>query len=192
MTICNDMNKENRQKIERAAWGLILALGVTVFILGTLVLSGGCTRTVYKPVETVRTEYIHGDTAQFMALVNSLKEQISQKNSKKESLIHKEKETVKLNEKGDTVLRDRFVYIHLSSEERSAYERTIESQRDSISELWQKLSSVKSDSIHVPYPIEKELTKWEQVKMDFGGMAMGAMAIVVCVAVIWLIRKFRK
>lgn len=187
------MNKENRQKIERAAWGLILALGVTVFILGTLVLSGGCTRTVYKPVETVRTEYIHGDTAQFMALVNSLKEQISQKNSKKESLIHKEKETVKLNEKGDTVLRDRFVYIHLSSEERSAYERTIESQRDSISELRQKLSSVKSDSIHVPYPIEKELTKWEQVKMDAGGIAIGVLcAAVITFVVVWIIRIKRK
>ncbi len=32
------MDKETKQNIEKAAWGLILALGLTVFILGCLVL----------------------------------------------------------------------------------------------------------------------------------------------------------
>lgn len=176
---------------ENPAHLMMLCLATLLLIWGAAALSG-CTRTVYQPMETVRTEYIHGDTTQFATLINSLKEQISQKSSTKESLIHKETETVQLNEQGDTVLRDRFVYIHLSSEERSAYERTIESQRDSISELRQKLSSVKSDSIPVPYPIEKKLSKWEQTKMDFGGMAIGALVIAVCAAVVWLVRSFRK
>ena len=48
------------------------------------------------------------------------------------------------------------------------------------------------DSIPMPYPVERELTRWEQTKMDFGGMAIGGVLIALCFAVVWLIRKFRK
>ena len=49
----------------------------------------------------------------------------------------------------------------------------------------------RSDTIRIPYPVEKRLTKWEQTKMDFGGIAIGVIIAVVCIAVIWLI-KIRK
>lgn len=48
------------------------------------------------------------------------------------------------------------------------------------------------DSISVPYPVEKPLTRWQQTKMDFGGMALGGVAVAVCIAVVWLIKKIRK
>lgn len=44
----------------------------------------------------------------------------------------------------------------------------------------------------VPYPVECELSRWEQVKMDFGGFALGALLVALCIAVIRLIKKFRK
>ena len=40
------------------------------------------------------------------------------------------------------------------------------------------------DSIRVAYPVEKQLTKWEQWKMDLGGWAMGAVAILVILVII--------
>lgn len=49
-----------------------------------------------------------------------------------------------------------------------------------------------SDTIRIPYPVERSLSKWERTKMDFGGMAIGGIAIAVCVAVIWLIKKIRR
>lgn len=49
-----------------------------------------------------------------------------------------------------------------------------------------------TDSVAVPYPVEKRLSRWQQAKMDFGGMAMGVLAAVLCIAVVWLIKKFRK
>ena len=49
-------------------------------------------------------------------------------------------------------------------------------------------SFVKRDSIQVPYPVEKKLTKWQQVKIDYGGEAI-ILAIVVIFIVIWLIVK---
>ena len=50
----------------------------------------------------------------------------------------------------------------------------------------------RTDSIPVPYPVERSLTRWEQTKMDFGGFALGGVAVVICIAVMWLIRKFRR
>lgn len=40
------------------------------------------------------------------------------------------------------------------------------------------------DSIPVPYPVEKQLTKWEQWKMDMGGWAIGVVAVFVILVII--------
>lgn len=53
-------------------------------------------------------------------------------------------------------------------------------------------SAIDSVKISVPYPVERELSRWERTKRDFGGMAIGALVIALCVAVAWLIKKFRK
>lgn len=166
-----------------------MCLGALVAIVATLLC--GCTKTVYVPAESVRTEYVQADTAKFMAIINSLKEEISQKETRKESLIHKEKETVTLNEKGDTIFRDRFIYIHLESEERSEYERIIKAQKDSLSDLRQQLASIETDTIRVPYPvvrtveIEKPFPWWSKLLMLVGILALS-------IAVAWLALKFRK
>lgn len=40
------------------------------------------------------------------------------------------------------------------------------------------------DSIRVPYPVEKQLTKWQQWKMDMGGWAMGVVAVLVILVIL--------
>ena len=50
----------------------------------------------------------------------------------------------------------------------------------------------RTDTIRQPYPVEKPLSRWEQTKMDFGGCALGGIAVVLCIAVMWLIKKFRR
>ena len=63
-----------------------------------------------------------------------------------------------------------------------------------LQSLVDSLKSSRVDSVEkpVPYPVERPLTKWEQTKMDFGGFALGGVAVVLCIAVAWLIKKFRK
>lgn len=176
-----------RKGENRMCLGALMA--VVALIAATLLC--GCTKTVYVPAQSARTEYVYADTAKFMAIINSLKEEISQKETRKESLIHKEKETVTLNENGDTIFRDRFIYIHLESEERSEYERIIKAQKDSLSDLRQQLTSIETDTIRVPYPVEKtvEIEKpfpwWSKLLMLVGILALS-------VAVAWLARKFRR
>ena len=48
------------------------------------------------------------------------------------------------------------------------------------------------DTIRVPYPVERKLTRWEQIKLDFGGMFIGGIAIfALSAAMMWLIRRKR-
>lgn len=61
-----------------------------------------------------------------------------------------------------------------------------------VVEIHDTTEIVKVDSVRVPYPVEKELTKWQQIKMDFGGMAFGAIALVLIAFVLWLlVRRFK-
>lgn len=63
--------------------------------------------------------------------------------------------------------------------------------RERTKEVHDTLYIERTDSVPVPYPVERKLTKWEQTKMDFGGIAIGVIVTIVCAAVVWLI-KIRK
>ena len=45
------------------------------------------------------------------------------------------------------------------------------------------------DTIREPYPVEAKLTRWQQVKQDVGGLAMGGILIIVAIFIYRLIKK---
>lgn len=47
---------------------------------------------------------------------------------------------------------------------------------------------VRTDSVAVPYPVERELTAWERTRLDYGGYALLCLAVVLVAAVVWLVR----
>ena len=55
--------------------------------------------------------------------------------------------------------------------------------------------SLKIDSIRVPYPVERKLNKWENLKMEVGGWAIGGLSAVVIALiayiVTWLVRRYK-
>ena len=85
----------------------------------------------------------------------------------------------------DSVTDTRFVYIKgdtvLDYRERIKWKERI--VRDSI-------YIEHTDSIQVPYPVEKPLTKWQHVKMDFGGIAIGGLLAAVLLVFLRVRRKF--
>ena len=87
-----------------------------------------------------------------------------------------QRDSVTVMQRGDTVMVTRF---------RDRYR--VKLHTDTVREV-----SVDSVRVAVPYPVERELTRWEQVKMDFGGMALGGLVIALCAAVAWLIKKYRR
>ena len=51
----------------------------------------------------------------------------------------------------------------------------------------------RKDSVAVPYPVERKLSRWEKTKQDIGGIAIGAFIAVVSAVVIWLaVKKMKK
>lgn len=47
------------------------------------------------------------------------------------------------------------------------------------------------DSVRIPYPVEKRLTKWQQVKINYGGKAIGLLAVAVSVVIYYGLRRYR-
>lgn len=73
------------------------------------------------------------------------------------------RDSIYVKEKGDTVFkyRDRYLFVERAVRDTAYIERR--------------------DSVQVPYPVEKKLTRWQQFKLDVGGFALLAVAAVVLI-----------
>lgn len=86
----------------------------------------------------------------------------------------------------DSVVDTRFVYVKGD---------TVFGYRDRIK--WRDrfihdtVSVVRTDSIPMPYSVERSLSWWEQTKMDLGGFAMACIAAALCVSVVWCVRRIK-
>lgn len=83
-------------------------------------------------------------------------------------------DSVYVKEKGDTVLIEKYKYLY----------------RDKLVRDTMYIS--KADSIQVPYPVEKVLTRWQQLKLELGGWALGVIIMVSLVFIIWIVYKFKR
>lgn len=186
-----------RESILRTLVGLLLsALGVMLLavVLGLLLSClAGCSRRQYMPpVESVSTEYVRADSSSMYERVAALLQSRLERESRSDSVVDREKLTVVLNTAGDTVRVTERRYVYASSSRELELESVIERMDSVIRRLRMEMTMVRCDSVAVPYPVERELTVWEQTRMDFGGIAIGGLVIGICVAVIWLIVKFKR
>ena len=178
-------------------WGcagvcLLYVLAIASVIWLAVALSG-CSTTKYVPLESVRTEYKEADTTAIYNRLCDFFESVYRRETSKDSVIDRSKETVVLKENGDTARHDKERIVYVSSRREKELEHKL-SQRDSIiNALRLQLESVKVDSIPIPYPVERELSRWEKAKMDLGGMAMGGLcAAVLAAVVVWIIKIKRR
>jgi len=108
-------------------------------MLALVLITVGCTRMVYIPVESVKTEYINKMSIDSIYLYDS----------------------VYLKEKGDTIFMEKYKY----------------SYRDRL----RVDTVIQKDSIRVPYPVivEKKLTWWQKIKLEFADWYLLATVLVV-------------
>lgn len=76
--------------------------------------------------------------------------------------------------KGDTVYQHRYKYL---------YRYLITNRTDTI---------LKSDSIRVPYPVEKQLTRWQILRMELGGWAFGIIILFILIIIGRIVFKLKK
>lgn len=124
-------------------WVWTLAVAVMLWVLG-LSLSG-CSRTVYVPVEKVRTDTVFRSAA-------------SVDTTYLRDSIH-----VEIHARADTV----FV---------TKYKEHVR-WRDRV--MTDTVYATRTDSVAVPYPVERKMSRWEQARLDFGGAAIIAVLAVV-------------
>ena len=74
---------------------------------------------------------------------------------------------------GDTVYQDKVVWKYV--------------YRDKVK--YDTVAILRSDTVRVPYPVERRLTKWEQVRLNVGGWAIGCMVITIIIFSIYIIRN---
>lgn len=145
-----------------------------------LVLATGCARKVYVPVEntTVKTDTV----THYINNTDSVTviERVYESDTRYDSIAPI------LDSLNRVIGWDRYHFRESTKKDSREMQR--------MQALVDSLKAVKRDSVEkpVPYPVERELSRWERTKMDFGGMAIGALIIALCVAVAWLIKKFRK
>lgn len=149
----------------------------------------GCTRTSYQPIESERTDSITStskfDEAHFQSLLNVLEHQVNIR----DSVVIRDSVIMVLNESGDVVSKETFHDRDRNSSRDEAITQ-IQAKYDSIFNAQREEISAVIDQIRqVPVPVEKPLSKWERVKQEVGGIAIGILVAVLSIAVVWLIRK---
>lgn len=77
---------------------------------------------------------------------------------------------------GDTVYQDKVVWKYV--------------YRDKIK--YDTVAILRSDTLRVPYPVERRLTTWEQVRLNVGGWAIGAVIIFILIVVGIIVYKLKQ
>ena len=104
----------------------------------------------------------------------------------------------------DTVIRDS-LYITQRMIDRvlirdSVYERHVHDtvykykERETVRYLAMRdtLYVERRDSVSVPYPVERKLTKWEATRIRMGDILLVSVNIVLIYVVIWMIRRRKR
>ncbi|WP_411336023.1 hypothetical protein [Bacteroides ovatus] len=76
--------------------------------------------------------------------------------------------------KGDTVYQYRYKYL---------YKYQYLNRTDTV---------IKIDSVQVPYPVEKQLSRWQSIKMELGGWAFGLVIAFILIIIGRIVFKLKK
>jgi len=81
------------------------------------------------------------------------------------------RDSIYVIDRGDTVYtyKDRYLYKYL-------YLNRID-------------TVIKTDSIQIPYPVEKALTRWQKAKIELGGWAFGVLIMLAIMLIIRLLKN---
>lgn len=145
-----------------------------IIIILMVAAFASCTTTRYVPVESVRTEY----KDRVVAVHDTVRDSVRSHN------YAFQKDSMAMSIKGDTVFVDRWHTLKLIKWEKATHM--------SNTVAGDSASTVKADSVQVPYPVERKLTRWERAKMDFGTAAITIAVIAIIAAITTFAWWFRK
>ena len=177
------------KEIKYYVYTILIVIGLLSL---TAICMTSCSHRVYVPVQSIRTDTI------YMAKKDSV--------HIKDSLITRQV----INIRDSIAIHDSVVII--KDEQGNVKEKLIIRYRDRWHATQDNLTLLRlidrykasNDSllatmrehIEAPKVVERELSRWEKLKMDVGGWAIGAMSTfllaIIGYIVVWLLKKYRK
>ena len=139
------------------------------------IMLAGCSFTKQVPIETIRTVYqdrtkIQHDTVKDTVLLHNIVYQ---------------KDSMTINRKGDTVYIERWHTLQTDRLERTS--------RANVGNAVDSALAVRTDTIRVPYPVERKVSLWEQVRNQTGNIVLALVDIALFIFIIrWLCMKIKQ
>lgn len=163
------------KKKEASYIGCGLSFVAMLVLLLLALLFGGCTTTKYVPIVERHTEFVH------------VHDTIKQSDS-----IKTQTNTIIREARPEDSAMIAKLGIKLQNNERLLIllQKELQEAKSSKKESHTK-DSVRVDSIPKPYPVPAELTKWQRLKVDWGGWAFLGIAVVLIISIFYIIRRYR-
>ena len=147
-----------KQKIIGLLWGIVACIIISMFV--------GCKSVKYIPVETVRTNTQYKTNTVHDTIIDSV-------------FMHNDvykHDSVITYLRGDTIFVDRWHTI---------IQTTLDKGRKLHSNVVHDTIYInKTDSVQVPVPAERQLTKWEEALQDIGAATLTVILLSVIAAVL--------
>ena len=160
------------------------------FVLVVALLCG-CSHRTYVPLQSVRTDTVYMARKDSVHVRDSLVERRIV-NIRDSVAVHDSVVIVK-DERGE--VKERLIVRYRDRWHAAEDNLSLQRQIDRYKASNDSLRAARRDSVAVPVPVEKKLTKWQKFKMDVGGWAIGALSAVLIAAcayvLMWLARRRR-
>ena len=167
-----------------------------LILIGLLALTAlcftSCSHRAYVPLQSVHTDTIYMARKDSVHIKDSL---ITRQviNIRDSVAIHDSIVIIK-DEQGN--VKERLIVRYRDRWHATQDNLMLQRQIDRYKASNDSLRATKNEYKEVPIPVEKKLSRWEKIKMDVGGWAIGAMSTFILAAVgyimVWLLKKYRK
>lgn len=146
--------------------GWVIALLYMVLILG---LTSSCRSVRYVPVEKEHSSVIK-DTVYVRDSVYR-----DNHSSQRDSIVRKDSIVFVVDDSGKILRKELYSQKEIYS--------NLEREYKVLQDRYERLKAEKADTIYQDRPIyiEKQLSRWQQFRMDLGGWAVGILIIIVTV-----------
>ena len=156
------------------------------------VLFTSCSHKVYVPVESVHTDTLYLSHRDSIHVKDSIV--MHHVINTRDSVAIHDSVVIVQDEQGN--VKERLIVRYRDRWHATQENLTLQRQLDRYKASNDSLRATRKERIEVPVPVEKKLSRWEKLKMDVGGWAIGAMSTFILAAVgyivVWLLKKYRK
>lgn len=181
--------EEELKKLQTRTFVGSYIIGVYVFII---MLFCGCSHKIYVPVESVRTDTLYLSHRDSIHVKDSIV--MHHVINTRDSVAIHDSVVIVQDEQGN--VKEKLIIRYRDRWHATLDNLTLQRQIDRYKASNDSLRAAKTEYKEVPIPVEKKLSRWQKIKMDVGGWAIGAMSTlllaIVGYIVIWLLKKYRK